>query len=144
MSDTNATPAPQPAGPLTPDEDQKWAMWSHFGGILFILPPLIIWLVFKDRGVKSNTEGKESTNWQITFGIVYIALSIIISIISGIIIAAAATSLTGLGAAAGITSLLYLILFAAWVGNVILCVMGGMKVKNGGSYRYPFNFRFIK
>jgi len=28
--------------------------------------------------------------------------------------------------------------------NAILSILGGIKVNGGGSYRYPFAFRFIK
>ena len=42
--------APQPAPPLTEAEDKQWASFAHFGGVLGILPALIIWLIFKDRG----------------------------------------------------------------------------------------------
>src|SRR3954466_3790525 len=47
--------APTPGAPLTAAEDRQWAMWSHIGGVAVLfwagwLPPLILWLVFKDRG----------------------------------------------------------------------------------------------
>jgi hypothetical protein len=48
--------APQPAPPLTEAEDKQWASFAHFGGVLGILPSLIIWLIFKDRGAKTNVE----------------------------------------------------------------------------------------
>jgi uncharacterized Tic20 family protein len=142
MSDANATPAPQPAGPLTPAEDQKWAMWSHFGGIVGFLPSLIIWLVFKDRGAKVNTEAKEALNWQITITIISIGVGIIMGIIAGVITGIAISSLNS-----GMLAIVPLITFIGWVpwlANIIFSVMGGIKVSGGGSYRYPFNFRFIK
>ena len=44
-------PYAQPAAaPLDPAQDKQWASFAHLGGILWILPSLIIWLVFKDRG----------------------------------------------------------------------------------------------
>ena len=73
--------APQPAAPLTEAEDKQWASFAHFGGILGLLPSLIIFLVFKDRGAKTNVEAKEALNWQIT----WIAASIILAILTGII-----------------------------------------------------------
>ena len=60
-------PTPQPAAaaaPLTEAEDKQWASFAHFGDILGIPAPLIIWLIFKDRGAKTNVEGKEALNWQ--------------------------------------------------------------------------------
>lgn len=124
-------PGATPAGaPLTPEQDKQWAMWAHLGGILFLLPSLIIWLVFKDRGPRVNTEGKEALNWQITFTIIYVGAAIVFSILS--------FAVWFLGFLTG------LVLFAIWVVNIIFSVQGGMKVNAGGSYRYPINFRFIK
>lgn len=132
---TDQTPpaaVPQPAAPLTAAEDKQWAMWSHFGGILWILPSLIIFLVFKDRGALTKQESKEALNWQITFLIFWIVWTIISIILTGVLIFTSFWWLPGL-----IGWIIYLV-------NVLFSVMGGMKVNGGGSYRYPVNFRFIK
>ncbi|WP_405467838.1 DUF4870 domain-containing protein, partial [Microbacterium sp. Ld4] len=119
--------APQP---LSDQDDKMWAMLSHFGGVLFLLPPLIIWLVFRERGRRTDTEGKEAVNWQITFLIVFVAVSIVVSILSAIIWFLA--------------PLFSLLTFAVYVINVVFCVLGGMRVNAGGTYQYPINIRFIK
>jgi uncharacterized Tic20 family protein len=132
---TDQTPpaaAPQPAAPLTAAEDKQWAMWAHFGGILWILPSLIIFLVFKDRGTLTKQESKEALNWQITFLIIWIVWTIISIILTGVLIFTSFWWLPGL-----IGWLIYL-------ANVLFSILGGVKVNGGGSYRYPFNFRFIK
>ena len=128
---TPSAAAPQPAGPLTPAEDKQWASFAHFGGILWILPSLIIFLVFKDRGALTKQESKEALNWQITFLIIMVAWWII----SVIFLA------TGLG---GLFGILTLIGWLLYIGNVVLSILGGVKVNGGGAYRYPFAFRFIK
>ncbi|MEO6941855.1 MAG: DUF4870 domain-containing protein [Terrimesophilobacter sp.] len=136
---TDQTPpaaAPQPAAPLTAAEDKQWAMWSHFGGILWLLPSLIIYLVFKDRGALTKQESKEALNWQITFLIFYIGWAIIGAIIT-----------TVLAMNVNLWGLLWLPTLIGWLiylVNVAFSVMGGIKVNGGGSYRYPVNFRFIK
>ncbi|MFS0867991.1 DUF4870 domain-containing protein [Microbacterium sp. 179-B 1A2 NHS] len=116
-------------GALTPEQDKTWAMWAHIGGIAFILPSLIIWLVFKDRGHRVDVEGKEALNWQITFTIVYVAVSVVGSVLSAIA--------WFLGPIVGLA------MFALWVANVVFSILGGLKVNQGGGYRYPINFRFI-
>jgi len=58
---TDQTPPPAantPAAPLSEAEDRQWASFAHLGGIIGILPALIIWLVFKDRGSFTNQESK--------------------------------------------------------------------------------------
>ncbi|MGA1838337.1 DUF4870 domain-containing protein [Herbiconiux sp. 11R-BC] len=120
--------APVAAAPLSPADDKQWAMLGQLGGILGFIPPLIIWLVFKDRGPLTNQEAKESLNFQITVAIFVVGLYILGTITSFIFI--------GL-----------LLLPLAWVVQivgVIFAIIAGVKVNQGGTYRYFFNFRFIK
>ena len=73
-------PAPQPAAPAAPlseAEDKQWASFAHFGNILSFVAPLIIWLIFKDRGAKTNVEGKEALNWAINVAGLLVANSIL-------------------------------------------------------------------
>ena len=144
MTDPTPAPAtaPQPAQPLSESDDKLWASLAHLGGILYILPSLIIYLVLKDRGAKVRVEAKEALNWQITFVGIYIILQILVAIISGIVFAASVSTLNGAGL--GVTGFLWLIPGALWLLNAILSLMGFLKVNGGGSYRYPFAFRFIK
>lgn len=120
--------APQPAPPLTEAEDRQWASFAHFGGVLGILPSLIIWLVFKDRGPRTNVEGKEALNFQIAATIVTVALYIIGTILAFVLVG----------------FLFYFLAFVVWVAVVVFSIMGGVKVNAGGSYRYPVTFRLIK
>jgi uncharacterized protein len=141
--------APQPAGPLTEAEDKQWASFAHFGGVLGFLPALIIFLVFKDRGAKTNVESKEALNWQITWIAVSIILGILVGIISGILWATVSFDdyFTGGGSFAVVTIVTGLLSFIAWLpylANLIFSIMGGVKVNGGGSYRYPFAVRLIK
>jgi len=132
----NGTPPQQPyaapAAPLDAAQDKQWASFAHLGGILWILPSLIIWLVFKDRGAKTNVEGKEALNWQITWIIVWVA-----SLIVGVIIG---------GFTFGVGYLLFTLLipWVLYIVNLVFSILGFVKVNGGGSYRYPVNFRFIK
>jgi uncharacterized Tic20 family protein len=132
---TDPTPQPaatQPAPPLSEADDRLWASLAHFGGILFILPSLIIFLVLKDRGPKVRVEAKEALNWQITFLIVWIVWNIV----GGI--------LTIPLAFAGLIWLPGLISFLLWAANAVFSILGGVRVQQGGSYRYPVTFRFIR
>ncbi|MEO8263860.1 MAG: DUF4870 domain-containing protein [Pseudolysinimonas sp.] len=125
------TPAPQPAAaaPLSEAEDKQWASFAHFGNIILLVPALIIWLVFRARGAKTNVEGKEAVNWTINVTGLYIIIQILGAIL---------TFVAGIG---------FLILLLGWVlliVNLIFAIMGGVKVNGGGSYRYPVNIRWIK
>jgi uncharacterized Tic20 family protein len=124
--------ASAPAAPLDPAQDKQWASFAHLGGILWFLPSLVIWLVFKDRGTLTDTEAKEALNWQITWIIAW-AVSQILGVIIG-------TFTFGIG------YLLFslLIPWALYIVNLVFSILGFVKVNSGGSYRYPVNFRFIK
>jgi uncharacterized Tic20 family protein len=121
--------SPQPAAPLTEADDRLWASLAHFGGIISFLPSLIIWLVLRDRGSRVRVEGKEALNFQITLLIVWVAWQII----GGILFVS-----LGVGFVVGFIN------FLLWVADVVLSIIGGVKVQQGGSYRYPFSFRFVK
>ncbi len=130
---TEPTPpaaAPQPAAPLSEADDKQWASFAHFGNILSVIAPLIIWLVFKDRGRKTDVEGKEALNWGITVTAAFIVLQILNAILTFVFFPLAI--LTGI------------LIFAVIVVNIIFAVMGGIKVNGGGSYRYPFAIRLVK
>jgi uncharacterized Tic20 family protein len=131
MTDPTPQPAAAPAAPLTEAEDKQWASFAHLGGIIGILPSLIIWLIFKDRGPKTNVEGKEALNFQITLIIGWAIVLIIGSILTAVT----------LGLFLPIQMILYLAIF---VVSLIFSIMGFQKVNAGGSYRYPFALRFIK
>ena len=144
MTDPTPAPAaqPAPAAPLSEADDKLWASLAHLGGILYILPSLIIYLVLKDRGAKVRVEAKEALNWQITFVGIWIILQILVAIITGIVTAASIATLNGAGL--GIAGFLWVLPLLWWLLNVLFSVLGFVKVNGGGSYRYPFAFRFIK
>lgn len=127
----SAPAAPQPAAPLTEAEDKQWASFAHYGNILSLLVPLIIWLVFKSRGPKSNVEGKEALNFGITGAIAFIAILVVNAILTAVTL--------GIWAFIG-----WILPLALWVIIIIWSVQGGIKVNAGGSWRYPVSIRFIK
>ncbi|HOW01258.1 MAG TPA: DUF4870 domain-containing protein [Rhodoglobus sp.] len=132
---TDAPPPTVAAAPLTAAEDKLWASLAHFGGIVGILPSLIVFLVFRERGERTKQESREALNWQITFTIGWIALSIIGAIISFV---AYSARVYVVGDLVGYLPLIW------WIVNAVLSVLGGVKVQSGGSYRYPFALRLVK
>ena len=124
-----APAAPAPDAPLSEAEDKQWASFAHFGNIILLVPALIIWLVFRARGAKTNVEGQEALNWTINVTGLYI----IIQILSFILL-----FVGGIGAIIGVLGWILLVV------NLIFAILGGVKVNGGGSYRYPVNIRWIK
>ncbi|MFC9918881.1 MULTISPECIES: DUF4870 domain-containing protein [Agromyces] len=128
--DPNAAPQPTPAAPLSHEQDVQWGSFAHLGGILGILPSLIIWLVFKDRGSFTNTEGKEALNFQITLVLATVALWVLTTIITVVTF--------GFGALFGFLT------YIPWILGVIFSIIAFMTAKDGNHYRYPFAIRLIK
>ena len=130
---TEPAPAAQPAAPLTEAEDKQWASFAHFGNIILLVPALIIYLVFKDRGPKVAVEGKEALNWTINVTAI-VVIGNILNLILGFIPVIGWI----------IALLLTLVIWAVIIVNIIFAILGGVKVNGGGSYRYPVNIRWIK
>lgn len=132
MTDQTPPPAaPQPAAPLTEAEDRQWASFAHLGGIIGLLPALIIFLVFKDRGAFTKDESKEALNFQIAVAIGQVAVFILNSILTAVTL--------------GIWGFIGWILpLGIWVMSLIWSIMGFSKSKDGNGYRYPVSIRLIK
>lgn len=125
MSQPEAGATPPAAVPLSEAEDRQWASFAHLGGIISVLPSLIIWLVFKDRGRFTDIEAKEALNFQLTLLGVHVICWIL--------------DATLVGAVIGIP--LDLI---AWIVGIVYSILAFLKVKDGVAYRYPFAVRLIK
>ncbi len=113
--------APQPRAPLTPSDDLQWGSYAHLGGVLGILPSLIIWLVFKDRGSFTNAEGKEALNFQITAAIAELIGYMLMPVLIG-----------------------FVIVPAVYVARIVFSILAYLTAKQGLGYRYPFALRLIK
>ena len=124
--------APEPTAPeATPinvppiiesnQDDRTMAMLCHFGGILTVVVPLVIWILKKDQSKFVDDQGKEAVNFQI---IVLIALAI-----------SALSCFIWIG----------VVLFpAVYIANIVFCIIAGMAANQGQVYRYPFGIRLIK
>ena len=125
MSDLNdAMSAPPSPGGVASQEDRTLALLTHLSGIILsFIVPLVLWLINKDKPEKEflNDQAKDALNFQITVVIAWV-IAIVLSAIA-------------------IGFLLYPVI---WIGNLILCILAGVKANEGVAYRYPFALRLIK
>ena len=125
------TPPPEwagqpPAGaPLDDAQTRQWAGFAHLGGILYIVPGLVIWLVFRARSGFVDQEGKKAVNFQI---LVLIGL-VFIGVAGAIFLPWFLTSLLNT---------------ALWVVSLVFSIQGYLAVQRGQAYRYPFTLELIK
>jgi uncharacterized protein len=131
MTETPPPAASAAPAQLSEAEDRQWASFAHLGGIIGILPSLIIYLIFKDRGSFTRQESKEALNFQITMAIAQVAVFILNTVLT--------TVTLGLWALIG-----WIFPLALWVLMLIWSIMGFQKAKEGTAYRYPFAVRLIK
>ncbi|GEK78673.1 DUF4870 domain-containing protein [Agrococcus baldri] len=125
------------SAPMSPLDEKNAGMWGHLSGLSTIVTggfggwigPLIVFLIYKDRSAFARQESKEALNFGIFMTILAVGI-MIVGFILGIVT-------FGIGA---FLSALY------WIPGllqVIFSIIGAVRVNNGGSYRYPFNWRMI-
>jgi uncharacterized Tic20 family protein len=121
-------------------EERQWAMFAHLsalaGGIVTagwaaslgcILGPLVIWMMKKETMPFVDDQGKEALNFNITVGIVFLALFILTFVTLGIGIL--------------LTGPLMIIVGLAWL---VVTIIAAIKANEGVAYRYPFALRLVK
>jgi len=116
-------------------DDKLWATVAHFGGVLWFVPSLLIFLAMRSRPSLARQEAKEALNWQITFTLLY-AIVIGAETVLGVILL-----LTPVGSVLPALSVLPLVLYIA---NAALSIRAGLRVNGGGSFRYPVSIRLIR
>ncbi|XZG69870.1 DUF4870 domain-containing protein [Chitinibacteraceae bacterium HSL-7] len=110
----------QPSGKPS-SEATTFSVLTWIGTLIFsFIPPLIVYLIKKDDAFVSD-HAKEALNWSITV----ILASVIGSFLTVILVG-------------------FLILGAAWLANLIFCIIAAVKASNGETYRAPFCLRLIK
>ncbi|HEY4530070.1 MAG TPA: DUF4870 domain-containing protein [Luteimonas sp.] len=127
------------AGTIDPQQRQ-WAMFAHLsallGGMLTaawggslgcFIGPLVIWLVKKDTMPFVDDQAKEALNFNITVGIIFLALFLM--------------TIFTLGIGLIITGPLFVIVGLSWL---VFTIIAGIKANEGVAYRYPLTLRLIK
>ena len=114
--------AAAPPAPLSDSDQRLWATLAHIGPIIIgFVAPLVIWLIYKDRGRYVADQAKEALNFQITVTIAATISSILIFAIIGLV-------------------LLPIVLIAA----LVLMIMAAIAANKGQAYRYPVTLRLVK
>jgi uncharacterized Tic20 family protein len=130
---TDPTPQPAQSAPFTAAEDKQYATLATFLNIILLIPALIFYFAFKDRGPMIAAQSKENLNWTINISIVVVAAQILSAIFAFVPVVGFI-----------LTLLLGLVVWAAVIVNLIFSIIGGTKVNNGEFYKYPFGIAIIK
>ena len=132
-SSASASSGSASSAPLTAEEDKLWASLAHFLNIIPLVPAIIIFVAFGNRGPRTKVESKEALNWTINVSGIFVIAWFVQFILSFIPIVG--------WVLIGVISIL---LWALGALNLAFAIVGGLKVNTGGSYRYPVNIRWIK
>lgn len=114
-------PSYQPQ-PVSASDEKTWSVLSHVGGIILgFVGPLIVFLIYKDRSAVIRAHSVAALNFQLTLLIAYVVGYILLLVIIGFVVLAAA----------GILSLIF-------------GIMAALAANEGRAYKYPFAISFIK
>ena len=121
-------------------EERQWAMFAHLsalaGGILTsgwagsigcFIGPLVIWLMKKDTMPFVDDQAKEALNFNITVGIVFLALFVL--------------SVMTLGIGLIVAIPVWIIVGIAWL---VFTIIAAIKANQGERSRYPLTLRLVK
>lgn len=117
------TPPPNDSAPgaMTPSDERLWSTLVHLGGLFFgFLAPLVGYLVLKDRGPFVRAHTATALNFQLTLVIAYIVGGILTIVVVGLFIIA-----------------------AAYVLNIVFCIIAAVKANRGEWYKYPLTIPFV-
>ncbi len=107
---------------MSPSDEKLWSTLVHLGGLFFgFLAPLVGYLVLKDRGPFVRAHTATALNFQLTLLIAYVVGGILTIVFIG-----------------------FLILFAAYVLNIVFCIIAAVKANRGEWYTYPLTIPFLR
>ncbi len=111
--------APQP---LSPSDEKLYATLTHIGGIFFsVIPALIVFLVFKDRGPFIRAHSVTALNFQLTMLIAAAIGSVLTLVLVG-----------------------FLVLAAVSIAVLVFSIIAAVAANNGQYYTYPLTIAFVK
>ena len=121
---------PQPAQPLTPENERLWATLTHVSALIGIvvgvgtigwLGPLIIFLVLKDRSPFVRRHAATTLNFQITMAIAAIVAVFLWVVLVGFLITA-----------------------AIYVITIVFSIIAAIAANRGQEYTYPLSLKLIR
>lgn len=135
LSEPATLPATSPDAPLQAPEGpsatapRNWAAACHLAALCgyasmpmgFVLGPLIVWAIARDKHPLVDDQGKEAINFQLSILLYTLACIPLICLCVGIVL---------------------LILLSLM--NFIFIIVATVRASSGERYRYPLTIRFLK
>jgi hypothetical protein len=110
------------AQPLSPSDEKLWSTLSHISiPFIGLVGPLIVFLLFKDRGPFVRENAIESLNFSILYTVAQFASALLSVVLIG-----------------------YVLLPVIGIVALIWCILAAVAANKGELYRYPVNWRLVK
>jgi uncharacterized protein len=111
------------------DSDRTWGILSHAlallggatGGVAAFVPPLVIYLVFRQKSAYVTNHAREALNFQLSILLYAVISAVLILVLIGI-----------------------LLLIAVAIAWFVLTILASIAASRSELYRYPFTIRFVK
>lgn len=126
-----AHPALQAASPA---EARALGIVAHAAGVFGVAPSLALYLALRDDDEPTAEEARRALNWQLTLGVLLVAL-----VIADFVLSSAAFR----AGALGVVSLLAWLLVVPWAVGAVAAVWAGIRLWRGGSWNYPLSIPFV-
>jgi uncharacterized protein len=129
----SGAPAAGYSSELSVADQRMWGMLAHVSGLvtsligLSFLGPLVVYLLYKDRGEFVRRQSAEALNFQILLNIVVVATAIL--------------SILTLGLALLVVIPLWIVL---GIAALVFMIVAAVKANAGEDYRYPVNWRLVR
>jgi uncharacterized protein len=115
---------PQQPEKVGSEDGRNWAMGIHFSAVAAsFMPvvgfavPIVLWQIKRKEIPALDAHGKAVANWLVTYGGCMLLAFVLVFVFIGVLL---------LPLLAGL--------------NVLLCIIGGLKAKEGRVWRYPGSF----
>lgn len=128
-----AHPALQ-ASPSETRESRILAAVTHASGVFGVAPAAALYVVLRDHDARTAEHARLALNWQLTLGVLLVAVVIADFVLSSLAFAAGAFT---------VVSLLAWILLLPWAIGAAVAVWAGIRVWRTGSWTYPWSIPFV-
>ncbi|MCU1409802.1 MAG: hypothetical protein JWR04_509 [Rhodoglobus sp.] len=128
-----AHPALQ-ATPSATSEARILGTVAHAAGLFGVAPAAAMYLLLRDHDERTAEEARLALNWQLTLGVLLVAVVVADFVFSSLAFSAGAFAVVGL---------LAWILLVPWAIGAVVAVWAGIRMWRTGSWRYPWSIPFV-
>jgi len=146
--------------------ERTWATFCHLAAFTALLGipvgliagPLVLWLIKRNDSAFVDRHGKAAVNFQLSVVVYFVALAVVgrlvLSSLSVVLVELGQPIGTGLRSfwhvpfrlpyGAGTAFMLFPLVVALLLLDVICTIVAAVRANTGREYRYPFTIRFIR